>query len=320
MRWNLFALVVLLLLGSQLNGASTFTPILIDAPAVNVIGALSTDGTNVYAYGQSTPDWSSRMMLKIDLSTGAVTTLSTGTAGPSTVIGSSLYWIDSNGGTSTGTIIKKVSLTGGSATVIYDGVPAGQPIMDGDSMVTDGSKLYISDDYAGGVFSMNPDGSGITRIGANRYATGFSNERNSSLAISGNTLYVSDGGKGTTPGTFDSLATAGGAYTHLYSTSTAFEPDRMTVLDDNIYMLEHGRILVMSTAGGTPAVFATASDSHWAQPWGITSYENTLYVSGLSASGAEGLWSITVPEPMSLSLLGLGTLVLLGRKTRRAGR
>ena len=255
---------------------------------------------------------------------GAVTTLYSNLVSPEgiSVIGQNIYWIDPNSGPITDTQILTASKTGGGAiTAIYTGSLVGQPIVDGVGLTTDGTKLYAADEVQGNVFSLNPNGSGLTQLGGSRYSGYFNTEHWNSIAVSGGLVYVADSGSsGVISPEVVSIPATGGSFTTLSSGSPFVSPYGIAVGGNTIYIADHGTDSIWSVpiTGGTPSLYA--SDPQFQSLYNLTYFDGALYAAD-SGNGTDGtIWKITasVPEPSGLTLLVLGMAGLIGyRRWRR---
>ena len=159
------------------------------------------------------------------------------------------------------------------------------------------------------------------------------------LTLSGNTLYGTtvDGGTNN-DGVVFSLPITGGTPTVLasFNGSDGWGPIAGLILCGNTlyattneggaysapYSAPYGYGVVFSLpiTGGTPTVLASFNDSDGADPIGdLTLFGNTLYgtTQGGGANNAGTVFSVSVPEPASVSILAMGAVLALRR--RRAG-
>jgi hypothetical protein len=247
-----------------------------------------------------------------------LTTLYGGLTSPNdiTTIGSQLFWIDANSGPITDTqILKAPKSGGGSITAIYTGALVGQPIVDGSGITTDGTRLYTADEVQGRVHRLNPDGSGLTQLGGNRYGGFFDREHFNSIAVNDGIVYIADQGKSgfsDTPPRVQSIPVGGGSFSTLFTGDSAtFSPNGIAVGSDTIFLTNRNQILEMPLTGGTPTLLVSDPrfSTHLA---GLTFFNDALYV----ADGAGAIWKVdlaqtsAVPEPGSLTLFGIGALTL----------
>lgn len=212
-----------------------------------------------------------------------------------------LFWIDPNGDPDA-TAIFRAPLAGGSITKIYSGFAAGQPIIDGSDIATDGVKLYTVDYYEGRVHSMNLDGSGITPL-AVRYGGGFPMEHRNAIAQGGTNLFIADDGSKAASGIPPQilrLPKAGGAFTTLRSGSPLVSPVSLTVAGTNLYIADAGgtnNVWRLPVAGGTPVKIAGGAP--FVNIRGITYANGALYVTDTgnrgTTNGPGAIYRIDVP-------------------------
>jgi len=134
-----------------------------------------------------------------------------------TVIGNDLFWIDPNAGSGTATAIFKAPKVGQPETITT--VCNGCGMVDGGDITTDGTKLYIAEEFGGKVLVMNTDGSGLVGLGNFRYSLGFAAETFWTLAEHDGIVYLSDRGNGNPNGRIQSIPVTGGTYTTLHEES-----------------------------------------------------------------------------------------------------
>ena len=234
--------------------------------------------------------------------------------------GSKLYWIDPESGPASETQILAAPKNGtGPISIVVDGPGP----VDGTGLTTDGAKLYAADAVQGRVFSMNLDGSNVSQLGGSRYGGFFDTEHQNSIATSGGTLFVADSGRlGVDSPQVVSIPTTGGSFTTLFAGSPFGYLSGIAVVGDTIYLADSvaKTIWDMPITGGTPQALVT--DNDFGALGNLTYFNNALYVVDEAGAGGVDIWKISlssVPEPGSLTLLGLGGLLDgLHRTGRRA--
>ncbi len=257
---------------------------------------------------------SSRSIQSVSTNGGAVTSLYNNLITPNdlAVIGNTLFWVDANSGPITDTQILMAPLAGGGTiTPIYTGSQVGQPLVDGDGLVTDGSKLYVTDEVAGAVFSLNPDGSALTQLGPDRYAGGFGAEHGNFLTEANGILYVDDGGRSGVDSPQVVSIPVGGApsFAPLWVGAPFNVPIGITEGNGLLYIADGSTIWSMPITGGTPTVFYSGDPLVDAGAAGIYYDNGSIY---FADNGAGAIFRIdTTPEPGSALLIGIG-LTLVG--------
>ena len=210
------------------------------------------------------------------------------------VLGANVFWIDANSGPATDTQILKAPADGsGSVTAIYAGSSSGQQIVDGSGLAADDSFLYAADEYAGTVWRLNPDGSGMTQIGAARYSAGFGPEHLNTLATYQGTLYVADYGQDaySIPPQVLSLSTNGGSFIPLASGAPFGHLLAIAVGDGKIFLTDAtatNTIWQLPVGGGTPTVYVSGAPFN--RLLGLAWADGSLYVAD---NGAGAIYRIT---------------------------
>ncbi len=313
--WFVVALLAVLVPISQAAAVTVTT--LVSDPSLSP-GSITTDGTTLYFGNGGGP----ANILTAPVGGGSFSTLYAG-ATPCCVValtlaGSNLFWIDPNGGPITDTTISKAPKGGGGPiTRIYVGAFVGQPIVDGEGVTTDGTKLYTSDAVQGRVHSLNLDGSGITFLGS-RYGGFFNTEHSTRITQSGGILYIVDSGGATPGGTFTpavlSIPATGGSFTTLASGAPLIDPIDIAVKDGTIFLADPGAdtIWELPIGGGTPT--ALVSGGPFVSPAALTLAGDRLFVAD---PGAHAIFRVDVPEPSTLFLLVAGLAGLGAAAWRR---
>ena len=239
-----------------------------------------------------------------------------------TVIGSNVFWGDAQSGPVTDSqIFRAPKAGGGPVTPIYTGALVGEPIVDITGLETDGSKLYSADAVQGRVHSLNPDGTGLTQIGPNRYGGFFAGAHQNSIAVGEGAVFIGESGVPTAAGCF------GLSHPCIYKHS-ASDPScgfvtliaGVPFVGDGIRGIAFGGGTVFATQGDTiylidadggPLSILTDTEFHDLR--GITFDNGALYVvDQFDGSGRilrVDLAAVPVPATASLLLVGL---MLLG--------
>ena len=259
--------------------------------------------------------------------------------------GSTLYGMTSQGAYNSqttyyaGTVFSiATSASGGSntPTVIYQFIGSGKP---NGGLVISGSTLYGMTTNAGNgygtVFSLPTSGGTPTTLHAftDTYTTTWVGDGMSptgNLILVGATLYGMASSGGTNGyGDIFSVSTTGTNFKDLHDftgADGAYPYGDLTYVNGVLYGMTSGDYDSYALTGdNTGTIFAINPDgtgfnnlhvfanSDNAQPHGNLTYGST----GTTLYGAYGdaeIFSITVPEPASLTLLGIGALALLRRK------
>lgn len=262
-----------------------------------------------------------------------------GPYGSLTLSGSTLYGMTELGGDGRKGTVFKINTDGSGFYVLheFDGATADGARPLGD-LTLSGSTLYgmtsdggSSDD--GAVFTMNTDGTGFSLLhsftgGADDGAGPWGD-----VTLAGSKLYgMTQGGGSSNYGTIFSMNTDGTGFSLLHSFTDNDDPNGSLTLSGSIlYGMteaggEHddGAVFAINT-DGTGFTLLHSFDSSFASPptgsWGmLTLSDSTLYgMMSRGGSNNDGLvFSLEVPEPTTLLLVGTGALgVLAGTRRRR---
>jgi hypothetical protein len=259
----------------------------------------------------------------VSVNGGAVTTLYSGLTSPNslTIMGSTLLWIDANSGPVTDTQILSAPLAGGGpVTAIYTGSSVGEPIVDGSGITNDGTRLYTADEVQGRVHSLNPNGSGLTQLGPNRYGGFFNTEHQNSIATLNGVLYVLDAGRAGVDSPQLVTIPVGGAasFTTLWSGAPFNSPAAITIGGGQIYIGDGNTIWSMALGGGAPSVFFSGGPLVNIGISGLFYDNGSLYVGD---QGASSIFRIdSTPEPSTSLLLFTGFGAIAIGVCRRRGR
>ena len=257
-------------------------------PSLTNPGPITTDGAKLYV-------GNGNAILSVPIGGGAATTLYA-SATPCCVvgltrIGASLFWIDPNGDPDATAIFRGTS-SGGAITKIYSGFAAGQPIVDGVGVATDGTKLYTTDDVQGRVNSLNPDGSAMTLLGS-RYGGFFYGEHFNTLAENGGTLFIVDPGNqqvGPYQPQLLEIPATGGSFTTIVQGAPLVTPIAVAAGDGKIFIADPGAgntIWSVPIAGGTPTALVSGAPFVQLGANGLVFFNHALYVTDNGNSGAE---------------------------------
>jgi len=280
---------------------------------------IASDGSTVFVQDSNT-------VYSLPASGGTATSLYAAPAGsPSTnifgvaVIGANVFWGDAQSGPVTDSQIFRAPKTGGGpATAIYTGAFVGEPIVDITGLETDGTKLYSADAVQGRVHSLNPDGSGLTQIGPNRYGGFFAGAHQNSIAVGDGLVFVGESGIPTAAGCFGVCNP--GVYAHSASTLTGpfsallaaptFSGDGVRGIaygDGTVFATQGDTIYLIDPAGG---LLDTLKDSDFHDLRGVTYDAGALYVVDQFAGSGRilrvALNGAEVPEPATLLLTSIG--------------
>ena len=282
---------------------------------------IASDGTSIFIQDSAT-------VYSLPATGGSISSLYNAPPGsPSTfifgvtVIGSNVFWGDAQSGPVTDTqIFKAPKAGGGPVTAIYTGFSSGQPITDITGLETDGIKLYSADAVQGRVHSLNPDGTGITQIGPNRYGGFFAGAHQNSIAVGEGMVFIGESGVPTAsgcsglcnPGIYaHSASNLTGAFVTLFA-GLPFQGDgvRGITYGDGTVFATQGNSIFLIDANGGPLSILTDPDFHDLR--GITYDDGGLYVVDQFAGSGRilrvGLNAI--PEPATVGLMLVGLLLL----------
>lgn len=254
-------------------------------PLLKLPVAVTTDGTYLYIASMNASCCQTDIV-RMPITGGPAERLYT-ISGPSTNVGqialngSDLFVIDAQSGPFTDTQIFRAPKDGsGSLTAIYTGSAAGNEIVDGGGIVTDGAFLYTADYVQGRIHRLNFDATGITTIVSSRYGGFFDTERKNSLALNNDILYIADAGRsGVAVPEILSIPKTGGSFTSLWQGAPLVSPRGIAILGDEIFLVDPGAnntIWRLPLTGGQPQ--AMVSNFQFTNIYGITAFGNNLYV------------------------------------------
>ena len=258
---------------------ATATVVLANDPLLAHPLYLTGDGTNLFASGVGAD--SNQYIFRVPEDGGAATVWCPAfNPNGIAIVGSNIFWIDPNAGPGTDTEILRASVaTGGSPNAIYVGLNAGQPIVDGDGLASDGQFLYAVDEVAGNVWRLQPDGGGLTQLGGARYAGGFGYEHVNNIAVSRGVVYVSDTGARAISPQVVSIATNGDSFSTLALGAPLVSPTGIAVGNGIAYVADPGAnntIWQIPIGGGTPVALVSGAPFSWL--WSLAFVNGTLYV------------------------------------------
>ena len=266
--------------------------------------AVATDGTNLYV-----ADWANQTIRKVDIATGAVTTLAgqPGVVGSADGIGSAARFNYPAGITTDGTnlyvadsynaaVRKIVIATGAVSTLASWTVTGGSPFNNPQGITTDGTDLYVADTGNDTILKVVIATGQVTTLagqaGVASSADGTGTAANfnhpKEIVIDGTNLYVVDSGDSKireiviSSGVVTTLSTTmgtifGGLYGiavdagngYLY-VSDAYSVRRIDISNGN------GTVLAGGTSAGSADGTGTAASFH--NPYGMTTDGTNLYV------------------------------------------
>lgn len=284
---------------------------------------IASDGSTVFVQDPST-------VYSLPSSGGTATSLySTTYIFGVAVIGANVFWGDAQSGPVTDSQIFRAPKTGGGpVTAIYTGSSVGEPIVDIMGLETDGAKLYSADAVQGRVHSLNPDGSGLTQIGPNRYGGFFAGAHQNSIAVGDGMVFIGESGIPTAsgcsglcnPGVYaHSASSPSGSFSTLLAGPT-FSGDGVRGIaygDGTVFATQGDTIYLIDPAGG---LLDTLNDSAFHDLRGLTYDDGALFVVDQFAGSGRilrvALSGAVVPEPATLLLTSIGMvwLALVGRR------
>lgn len=294
---------------------------------------IATDGSNIFVVSDATAIFSlpgtgggaSQLYMSPPSSSTAIYAI--------TLIGNDLYWGDAQSGPVTDSQIFKAPKTGGGPiTAIYTGVSSGQPIVDITGLETDGTKLYTADAVQGRVHSLNPDGSGLTQLGPNRYGGFFAGAHVNSIAVGDGKVFIGESAVPTAagcsgecnPGIYSHTADdASGSFATLKSDPPfAGEGVRGIIFGDGLVFATQGDTIYSILSDGS--ALNTLTDLEFHDLRGITFFGGSLYVVDEFAGNGRVLrvdlgTAVPLPGTLALILIGLGGIFARGY-LRREGR
>lgn len=313
-------------------------------------GDLTLSGTTLYGMTNSGGAYENGTVFSIATSGGAPTTLlsfsdTTGEwpDGGLTLNGATLYGMTSHAGAFTTGTLFSIATSGGAPTTLHsfnsyvDGAdPAGNLTLSGTTLY--GMTAYSVGGY-GTIFSIATTGGTLRTLlsfsGTNgEYPQG-------DLTLSGTRLYgMTSSGGAYDDGTIFSIATTGGPLTTLlsFSGSNGGVPFGDLTLGANGSTLygatalggtyNDGTIFSIATTGGPLTTLLSFSGLGGATPGNypgdltLSADGSTMY--GTTGGGGPNDWgtvfSLSVPEPSTIALLGVGGVALLGHAWRRRRR
>jgi hypothetical protein len=201
-----------------------------------------------------------------------------------TRVGSDLFWIDPDGDPDATAIFRGIA-SGGPIEKVYSGLAAGQAIVDGADITSDGSRLYTTDQVAGAVHAMLADGASLTPL-ATRFGS-LDSEHPSTIASSGGHLYIADSGSrpDVTPAEVLTMPVTGGPFISLHAGPPFVRLTDIEVASDRLYVADQGAntIWMVPAKGGTPTMLA--SGFPFVQIHGLAYWNNALYVTDTGNNG-----------------------------------
>jgi hypothetical protein len=291
-----------------LPGMAVATSITLLATGQAFPSGLVVSGTNLYF--ASSIGGAAQSVNTIATVGGAVSVLYPNLVSPNSlaVIGSTLYWIDANSGPITDTQILSAPLGGGGpVNAIYTGSNVGEPIVDGSGIATDGASLYTADEVQGRVHRLNPDGTGLTQLGPNRYGGFFDTEHQNSIATAGGLVYVLDAGRSAvdSPQLVTIPVGGGASFTPVVVGAPFNAPTAITIGGGQIFVGDGNTIWTLPLGGGPPTVFFSGGPLVNIGNSALVYNNGSLYVGD---QGANSIFRIDIPEPATLSLFMIGLI------------
>ncbi len=243
------------------------------------VGPITTDGVYLYVgVGIS--------ISSVPIGGGAAGTVYP-SAAPSAIagltqIGSNLFWIDANF----------------SSNAIYTGSSSGgavrsmmPSIMNGVSITADGARLYLADACHSLLYSLQPDGSGLTQIGPARCSgCAACYTHLSTVAVSGGVVYVADSASGgAIPLALSIPATGAGAFSTNFTGSPLIRPVAIAAGGGRVYLADPdagNMIWQLPLGGGAPTPLVCGAP--FSQINGLAYYNNSLYVTDSGSTNGPG--------------------------------
>src|SRR5205085_2892167 len=171
---------------------------------------------------------------------------------------------------------------GGPVEVIYTGSAVGEPITDGGAIAADGATLFTADENHGRVHRLNPDGTGITHLGPDRYQ---GNQRHNWVAAGRGEVFVCDAGwPGVNRPQVVRIKTSGGLFNRLHEGPPFASPRAVAAGGDTVFVADPGAgtIWTLPMTGGAPKQLIR--DPRLKSVSGIVYHGNALYAVSLEGA------------------------------------
>jgi uncharacterized repeat protein (TIGR03803 family) len=248
--------------------------------------------------------------------------------------GSTLYGMTEYGGSISGAnegTIFQIGTDGSGYNVLHSFAGGGEGSVPIGSLTLSGSTLYGMTDYGGSkgdgtVFSINTNGTGFSVLHSFTGSDG-AGTRSCTLTLIGSTLYgMTVGGGNDDGGTIFRIGTDGNNFSLLHSFGSGSDgvnpADSLTLVGSTLYgttlsggAADYGTIFAINTDGSDYKIVHSFTKGDGLTPSGDLMLDgSTLYgTTTLGGDEYDGvIFSLTVPEPSTFVLLGIGALGLLG--------
>jgi uncharacterized repeat protein (TIGR03803 family) len=322
--------------GTSYNILRTFTGGIADAS--NPLSGPTLEGSTLYGttfsnnavYSMNTTGGSYSILHKFVLGEGL------GAVGGVTISGSTLYGTTQGGGTTNQGTVFSINKDGGNYTILHSfGGSDGQAPK--NNLLLSGSTLYGTTTGGGSggsgeVFAIDLNGGNFRVLHSFGDLSSEASGPFSSLTLCGPTLYGTTWAGGKSGGTMYSISTAGTdfAVLHQFSPGEGTYPQSgLTLIGSTFYGTAYG-----GGANGQGAVYSIGMDgnnykilhsftgSDGSKPISDLILDGSTLYGTTFQGGANGYgvaFSLTIPEPSSLVLLGIGAIGLISYGWRRRG-
>ena len=275
-----------------------YLPPSVSTNALGGFGPITTDGTNLFIGGYLTNVGNA--IFAMTPTNGAVLapiySNLTDSAWGLAVNDTNLYWINPTNGGSPNTTAIFTGDTGGS--MLTTDYPT-MNIFSGSDIASDGTQLFVADEFRGWVFSLPFDLSSENQLGGNRYAIAYSHSN--SLAVANGMIYVADSGKtGSVTPQIVSIATNGVAFTTNYLGAPLISPSGIAARAGALFVTDPGATntiwMFPATTNGTPTVIVSGAPFRVLNR--ITYLNHALYVTDNDTNGANGMiYQVALDNP-----------------------
>lgn len=290
--------------------------------------AVTTDGTNLYV-----ADWANQTIRKIDIASGAVTTLAgqPGIAGQAdgtgsaarfnlpagiTTDGTNLYVADS----SNSAVREIVIATGAVTTLASPAITAGSPLSNPQGITTDGTDLYVADAGNNTILKVVIATGQVTTLAGQKGVAGSTDgtgtaasfNRPKAIATDGTNLYVVDSGNYTirkiviATGAVTTLSVTGSFVNGMFGIAVDVSGNYLYVGDGMVIHrvdLATGTSSVIAGSGSTGYADGIGAAAGFNTPRGIATDGNNLYVAD---TGNNAIRQVVIGTAAVTTLAGQG--------------